>query len=50
MNKFKREPLHDWCSDGADSYRYCAQAVKLGWCSVAQWGDMDYSELNRAAI
>ena len=47
MGRFKRQPNHDWASDGCDAYRYAAQAVKMGLCSN-DWGKpLDYSEIDR---
>ncbi len=47
---FKPTPLHDWASDGADSFRYAVRAINAGYCSNIGWGQPDYTELNRAAI
>lgn len=47
---FKPTPLHNWASDGADSFRYAVRAINAGHCSNVGWGQPDYSTLNRAAI
>ncbi len=47
---FKPTPLHNWASDGADSFRYAVRAIDKGYCSNIGWSQPDYSELNRAAI
>lgn len=48
---FKLVPLHNWASDGADSFRYMIQAHNLGYTDTGSWGKaLDYSELNRAVI
>ena len=48
MQRFKDNPVHDWASDGSDSFRYALQAVKLGLCNnhgIAQ--DLDYSQYDQ---
>jgi len=50
LQRFKDKPLHDWASDDSDSFRYAIQAVKLNYCHAYEWGELDYSDLNRAAI
>ena len=47
---FKPTPLHNWASDGADSFRYAVRAINAGYCSNIGWQQPDYTELNRAAI
>ena len=47
MGRFKQKPLHDWASDGADCFRYVAQAVKMGLCSNDWGGELDYSEIDK---
>ena len=47
---FRPTPLHDWASDGADSFRYATRAILAGYCSGSQWEELDYSNLNRAVI
>ena len=43
---FKLRPLHDWCSDYADSVRYFSITPKTG-----GWNDyVDYSELDRVMV
>ena len=49
-NVFKPNPLHDWASDGADSFRYAVRAINAGFCQNVYSGRVDYSNLNRAAI
>jgi len=45
-------PVHNYASHGADSWRYMAQGIALGFAETqAMWGPApDYTELNRAAI
>ena len=51
MGRFKRQPLHDWASDGCDSFRYAAQAAKMGLCSTGNWGaPLDYSEIDKGNV
>ena len=51
MGRFKQKPLHDWASDGADCFRYVAQAVKMGLCSTGGWGaPLDYSEIDKGNV
>jgi len=47
---FKPTPLHNWASDGADSFRYGVRAINKGYTSNIGWQQPDYSALNRAAI
>lgn len=47
---FKPKPLHNWASDGADSFRYAARAINAGLLNATYAGHLDYSALNRAAI
>ena len=47
---FKPTPLHNWASDGADSFRYGVRAINAGFCDNIGWQQPDYSQLNRAAI
>ncbi len=47
---FKPGPLHDWASDGADSFRYAVRAINAGFCRAEAMARPDYSRLNRAAI
>ncbi len=47
---FKPNPLHDWASDGADSFRYAVRAINAGFCSNVYSQPVDYSNLNRAVI
>ena len=47
---FKPSPLHNWASDGSDSFRYGVRAINAGYCSNIGWSQPDYSALNRAAI
>ncbi len=47
---FKPGPLHNWASDGADSFRYGVRAINMGYTSNIGWAQPDYSALNRAAI
>lgn len=32
LGRYKSQPLHDWCSHGADAFRTGAQAWKMGLC------------------
>ena len=50
LQVFKPGPLHNWASDGADSFRYAVRAINLGFCNANKWAEVDYSALNRAAI
>ena len=47
---FKPQPLHNWASDGADSFRYAVRAINAGYCDNIGWQQPDYSDLNRAVI
>ncbi len=47
---FKPTPLHNWASDGADSFRYAVRAINAGYTDNIGWQQPDYTELNRAAI
>ena len=47
---FKPTPLHNWASDGADSFRYGVRAINKGYTSNIGWRQPDYSQMNRAAI
>jgi hypothetical protein len=47
---FKQKPLHDWASDGADSFRYLIRAYNMGYCSTTWGGDLDYTMLDQAAV
>lgn len=48
----KLTPLHDWASDGSDSFRYAVQAIDLGACDATTFGPAGYdtSHLHRAAL
>ena len=47
---FKPGPLHDWASDGADSFRYAVRAINAGFCRAQALARPDSSQLNRAVI
>ena len=47
---YSNAPLHDWSSHGADAMRYFAVGVGATNWGLNQQFDLDYSNLNRAAI
>ena len=47
---FKPGPLHDWASDGADSFRYAVRAITAGFCRAQAPARPDQSHLNRPVI
>ena len=49
-NTWTSQPVHDYSSHGSDSWRYMAEAIDRGYCSVENWGPVDWSELDRAVI
>lgn len=47
---WKPRPLHNYASDGADSFRYAVRAINAGYCQNVSWQPLDHSTQNRATI